>query len=951
MKAVSMTGVVVRLSICVLFLSIWSQGLVAKTLPRNTRQTSVKAQPARPPLLDQARKALAAGDFAQAEALFRSVVELSKSNSDDRRDAEASLQRVLVIRRHMLQLDRVERLIAERQDMEAQTLADKVVADAIDGRVIERAGALSEKANVTRLSLVEQARRSLAAGHLAQAESQFRSAAELYQPGSEGRRDADASVQRVLQIRRQMLELDRAERLIAERQQKAGQALLDKVISEAVDDRVIERAGKLSTTSQPAQPPLLDQARKALAAGDFAQAEALFESAAESSERGSDARAEADASLTRVLQTRRQMLQLDRAERLTADRQRAEARTLLDKVVSETAVDGRVIERARTLLLQAEPAWWESAYDKTVALVSGVAPYLLLIALVIILAFLSRLLNKLWTVLVKLWAYARADGHQVGDKWVLAEIADSTGQGAGALVSHYFSYWVSRPPVAETSGLLMLEASRIPHVPGLPRIAESNFDFANQLQSTKITVAGIEIGAMASLGEAFRRTFWPRQEIRGTVYVLDKRVCAHLRASYRAKWWQTPRRPLAVSAFANKDSPECVRTVAEEVTLKMLYALEKKDANAGERANELRLGLEKLREYLAGIQPDDRSPSATLEEARKVFEHVRKAQPDSFDAYMYEGIALDLLERHEDAIATFAYARSLATGHQQEDKIRRQRATYNEAVANLRNLYQLVGIDRCIKIIDELTGPNPDFAKMPLMALALATKADALANRIIHWRDVPNSEIGHDPRAPQRQKLDKLIRKHVDEVRTICGRLLAALPASGSGTGWDADTIRQLKWAIHNAEADLYLYASIAMTQVDVSQSPEFKSFEIPTDQPEFQSYVDMALKALRECEILLPAGVETLTNLGTLYLVKGQPGDLVEARRFFARAIALNPHYEYAYYRLAQCWEKDRWRERVIETLQSCPVPPRIPTFRRMFELYYVQPKSEYPKLSQSPG
>jgi hypothetical protein len=137
------------------------------------------------------------------------------------------------------------------------------------------------------------------------------------------------------------------------------------------------------------------------------------------------------------------------------------------------------------------------------------------------------------------------------------------------------------------------------------------------------------------------------------------------------------------------------------------------------------------------------------------------------------------------------------------------------------------------------------------------------------------------------------------------------------------------------------------MTQIDVSQSPEFKSYEIPADQPEFKSFVDMALKALRECEILLPAGVETLTNIGTLYLVNGQPGDLAEARRFFVRASTLNPQYEYAYYRLAQCWEKDRWREKVIETLQSCPVPPRIPSFRRMFELYYVQPKSEYPKLS----
>ncbi len=99
---------------------------------------------------------------------------------------------------------------------------------------------------------------------------------------------------------------------------------------------------------------------------------------------------------------------------------------------------------------------------------------------------------------------------------------------------------------------------------------------------------------------------------------------------------------------------------------------------------------------------------------------------------------------------------------------------------------------------------------------------------------------------------------------------------------------------------------------------------------------------------MLLPAGVETLSNIGTLYLVRGD-ADLPLARQYLQRAIVLNPHYEYAYYRLAQSWEKQQWRERVIETLKSWPLPPQIPSFRRMFTEYFVEPKLEYPSDEQS--
>jgi hypothetical protein len=102
---------------------------------------------------------------------------------------------------------------------------------------------------------------------------------------------------------------------------------------------------------------------------------------------------------------------------------------------------------------------------------------------------------------------------------------------------------------------------------------------------------------------------------------------------------------------------------------------------------------------------------------------------------------------------------------------------------------------------------------------------------------------------------------------------------------------------------------------------------------------------------MLLPAGVETLSNIGTLYLARDEPGDLPAARQYLQRAIALNPHYEYAYYRLAQSWEREQWREKVIDTLKSWPLPPQIASFRSMFSKYFVEPKSVYPSEKDPDG
>ena len=172
---------------------------------------------------------------------------------------------------------------------------------------------------------------------------------------------------------------------------------------------------------------------------------------------------------------------------------------------------------------------------------------------------------------------------------------------------------------------------------------------------------------------------------------------------------------------------------------------------------------------------------------------------------------------------------------------------------------------------------------------------------------------------------------------------------------WDAIGVRQLEWAINNAEGDLNLYSVQSLDRqiakealatqdeyLDIREIRLLSSRGDATLRGERESRLQNALNAFRRCEQLLPAGVETLSNLGTLYLARNESGDVLLARRYFSSAIGLNPNYEYAYYKLAQTWEMDRRTEKVIQTLKQLPKPPDIPSFQKMYRQYFVQPRME---------
>lgn len=549
------------------------------------------------------------------------------------------------------------------------------------------------------------------------------------------------------------------------------------------------------------------------------------------------------------------------------------------------------------------------------------------------------LLGLAWLVRGALWLMLRKST----PKWRLTEVLDKTERETKELIAHHFSNWSQGRPSPAMSGLLTMEASAVPAYPSLD-LDHDQFDISPDLETADVTIGGVSIKGWVGILPKLKRWFLPQPTaIKGFSYI-DKKGSLCARLTTRRSEPGKNDTILSVSAVVAESDEAATEKVAEEVTFKMLYALSSGDEQAAAAADELRKGLGYLRDYLSGVAEEGKpAPWDRLEDARAVFERVRATQPESLEAHLYEGIALDLSEQHEDAVAHFDHVRDKTEGLQDEkSRLWHDQATYNGAVAHLRNLYGRASIDEAIGRLEAFIGDKPDYANRPILALAEATLADAWANRTIEWKSIQDAQLNLAEGATDGDKLAAVIGRHRVKVERSLDRLekglapiQAALKArAGSKAGdaaskWDDRFARQVDWAISAARADFNLYAATSLAR----------------QGDENQAYMDLALAGLRKCEMLLPAGVETLSNLGTFYLTRGKDGDLATARHYFQRAIALNPTYEYAYYRLARAWEKENWREKVVATLKSCPIPPRIPSFRNMFVRYYVEPKFDYPR------
>ncbi len=238
----------------------------------------------------------------------------------------------------------------------------------------------------------------------------------------------------------------------------------------------------------------------------------------------------------------------------------------------------------------------------------------------------------------------------------------------------------------------------------------------------------------------------------------------------------------------------------------------------------------------------------------------------------------------------------------------------------------------------------------------------SLSFALVDWRERIPKDFDSLPLDQQVTQKLQILTEQTNEVLKICdqleslhNKLKQRTPSSenavsdGGGTpaklenspdtsqngiddNWNLQMLRQLEWGIKNAIGDVRVNCAFALEN----------TLYWPDHKAKQREWIELAAEAFHRCESLLPAGVETLSNLGATYLVKG---DYPLARDYFSQVIKLNPAYEYAYYRLAQSWERELWREKVTEVLKTFPRPPTIPSFAAMYSKYHVEPKHEYPQ------
>lgn len=684
-------------------------------------------------------------------------------------------------------------------------------------------------------------------------------------------------------------------------------------------NRTPAASASTNTTSQAAAKVRI--ARMYLEAKDYAAAQASIADAMTTSPDDPQIRTEAESLWKSVLAEKQrdgkatadqsnetQLALLEESERLTDEEKFDAAAALAQKVLSETK-DPQVGSRARMALAHAHPTGLGQA---TNTIWNHYGPVVWIIADLIL---LGLIVYGLYRVVLSR-RQKSADQHRA--EWLVFGVDDTTNLGVAQLVINLMDRWRERTaPVS--AGLLKLETLSLPSVPqfDLPPVT---LGLGPAIEALDLQIHGIKVGAIAKAWRSAQRWFdEARPWIAGIAFLTDSQVVLRLTAHNAGG-----RRSVSVSA--NKaQGMDGVATAAEAVTYKMYYLIATQSTTSDAEISErLRGGLDLLGQYVS------RKNSEVLRQAYEVFQAIRSERPAFDEVYLYEGIALDLMERHDDAISRFHY---LAQPQNTDDANLRERASYNEAISRFRK-YRSDELLRAIEILDAIVGAQPDLDQLtasPIKALALAAKANCIAHKPIFWQHLLFNGRSTDQAEIARRKGEArdAVNTWVAEVSDITAILADVHQRAPNSKPWDVLAKRQLKWAIANAQGNIHLnYAMhfLAPPAIPgVEQQAELRNQSL-----------EQAYGAFRDCEILLPPGVETLTNLATALWSLSKTAD---ARSYAQRAIDLNPSYEYAYYRLAQAWEADKRGDKVIEVLKQFPKTPQIPAFLELYRSYYVQP------------
>jgi tetratricopeptide (TPR) repeat protein len=232
----------------------------------------------------------------------------------------------------------------------------------------------------------------------------------------------------------------------------------------------------------------------------------------------------------------------------------------------------------------------------------------------------------------------------------------------------------------------------------------------------------------------------------------------------------------------------------------------------------------------------------------------------------------------------------------------------------------------------QLAGHAPDVASQPVKALAKAGRASAVAHFPIFWEGLLHG-------GKQAADEAEMLAWKRSDVRQVFGwlgrvqRLAAEIEADlasirrAESPAWDALALRQLEWGRHNALGNAHL---TLVTGFLKDPCPA----EFDTIEQDRHKLLETAREHFRATAMLLPAGAETLANLGTVHLFLGEHD---QARDYLTRATKLNPELEYAHLRLAQCWHEHQRPEKVVEVLKGYQGRVVTQTFRKIYEQYGV--------------
>jgi tetratricopeptide (TPR) repeat protein len=682
---------------------------------------------------------------------------------------------------------------------------------------------------------------------------------------------------------------------------------------QAATEKAAEKAAKAKASA------LLMGADKHAQIEDYAAAERLILEAMTTAANDSEIREAVDLKWKEVLNKAngktqsKHLSQLEEAERLLSEGKFDKASETVQGVRKETN-DPVVIRKVQEVSDKIHPYRF-GLFNIGQQRVYAMGGWVIDVSLVILFLMLGYLLVRLLT---QAWALSHRN------KWLILEIIDGSGQGIGERVIDSLRRLSVEKRSSVSAGLLALERPQFPSVVHL-QFAQVEVDPAPAIDALNLQIGTVNVGAFAKALLVFNKWINARRShITGRVVTSGTQVTVHLtRRNADGK------SSLVSASCDGAGGVDAGVIAANAASYKMYYLIAReqtqKDVDTArlgaeaEAVEKMRQGLEQLRRYI--YEQYSEGPQMAYE----IFSHIRGEQPTLAIAYLYEGIALDLMERHDEAISRFNYL-----GHLTSDDQLKAKAIYNKGISLFRK-YTSQDLVDAIKVLSGLIRVERNLVGNPIRALAFAAKANATAHRPIFWQEAIFGDRSRDDSVirKRKEKGKRWIDKQVTRVEGMIRKLKEVHKDSGEGETWDDISRGQLNWAIFNARGNIYLNCAI-----NFFVPPYLDDEEEPKKHNE---YLEKARAALQQCQLILPPGVETLTNLATVLLFLSRTAD---ARAYAEAAIKLNPDYEYAYYRKAQSWDQENRPDKVLEVLKDFAKDrsPRIRSFKELYGKYSVE-------------